>query len=129
MSPHTHSKVAPFHADCIDEAPPTSAVRPSAWRIRLAIARARFNETFRPTEKTAEAARVEPEKPVQASPPRAARSSAFDKTKWKEVLLAGAGSPEALDALCKAYYKPLRAFARRLVSDPARADDLLQGFF
>jgi RNA polymerase sigma-70 factor (ECF subfamily) len=49
------------------------------------------------------------------------------------VLAAGqTGSPDAdaaLEELCRAYWYPLYAFARRLGHEPADAQDLAQGFF
>lgn len=57
---------------------------------------------------------------------------AFVTTRWSVVLAAQQESPhaeEALETLCRAYWKPLYAFVRRqgLSRDDAR--DLTQGFF
>ncbi len=57
----------------------------------------------------------------------------FTTTHWTVVLQAGqAGSPDAgaaLAGLCRAYWYPLYAFARRLGRSPEDAQDLVQGFF
>src|SRR6516162_5560432 len=48
------------------------------------------------------------------------------------VLEAQGPSPaaeEALDKLCRTYWRPVNAFVRRQVSNTADADDLTQGFF
>lgn len=58
---------------------------------------------------------------------------AFETTKWSVVLRARAidepGSPEALGALCQAYWFPLYAFARRQGHGPDDAADLVQAYF
>ena len=38
-------------------------------------------------------------------------------------------SVEALEQLCRGYWRPLYAYARRLGHSPADAEDLTQGFF
>jgi len=57
----------------------------------------------------------------------------FATTHWSRVLSAqGGGSPaaaEALEQLCRTYWYPLYAFARRSGHAPADAEDLTQGFF
>lgn len=53
----------------------------------------------------------------------------FPQTRWSVVLSAQADDPAALAELCRAYWYPLYCFARRLVPDPADAEDLTQGFF
>ena len=57
----------------------------------------------------------------------------FHTTRWSVVLTAGAGertrSRAALAELCRTYWYPLYAFARRRGSDPAAAEDRVQGFF
>src|SRR6185436_19155055 len=57
----------------------------------------------------------------------------FATTHWSLVLRAGrpdeAASAEALDKLCRAYWFPLYAFARREGSGPEDAQDLTQEFF
>jgi len=57
----------------------------------------------------------------------------FATTHWSLVLRAGrqdeATSGEALDKLCRAYWFPLYAFARREGSPPDDAQDLTQEFF
>ena len=60
--------------------------------------------------------------------------SAFPTTHWTAVVEeANSGDIErrrrAFDALCRDYWKPLYAFARRLGHDSHEAEDLTQGFF
>jgi DNA-directed RNA polymerase specialized sigma24 family protein len=57
---------------------------------------------------------------------------AFATTHWSVVLTAQGESPaaeEALDKLCRIYWRPLYTFARRQEYDPEEARDLTQGFF
>jgi len=57
---------------------------------------------------------------------------AFATTRWSVVLDAQSQSPAAQDALeklCRIYWRPLYAFARRQGCDPDEAQDLTQGFF
>lgn len=60
-------------------------------------------------------------------------SPRFATTRWTVVLTAGdVTSPSAraaLDDLCRAYWFPLYAFARREGTTPEAAQDLVQGFF
>lgn len=57
----------------------------------------------------------------------------FNTTHWSVVLLAGQGqsaqSVAALESLCRAYWKPIYAFARRRLYSEADAKDLTQHFF
>jgi DNA-directed RNA polymerase specialized sigma24 family protein len=57
----------------------------------------------------------------------------FPRTRWSVVLTAaGESSPEseaALEALCRAYWYPLYAYARRCGKSPHDAEDLTQEFF
>lgn len=56
--------------------------------------------------------------------------AAFPVTRWSLVDLAAApDGDEALDRLCRSYWYPLYAFARRSGQKPADAEDLTQGFF
>ena len=61
------------------------------------------------------------------------RAGWFPTTHWSLVLRAGngtvAGSAEALETLCRAYWFPLYAFARRAGNRPEEAQDLTQEFF
>src|SRR5512140_743318 len=61
------------------------------------------------------------------------REAVFATTHWSVVLsaqdTAGAHASEALERLCKAYWYPLYAYARRVGQSPADAEDLTQGFF
>lgn len=56
----------------------------------------------------------------------------FPSTHWSRVLNAGhgelAGSPAALEELCRAYWPPLYSFLRRQGQSPQDAEDLVQGF-
>ncbi len=57
----------------------------------------------------------------------------FATTHWSVVLAAGRDSStaarEALEHLCRAYWYPLYAYARRRGYAPHDAEDLVQGFF
>lgn len=57
----------------------------------------------------------------------------FVTTHWSVVLAAGRGDSTraraALERLCRNYWYPLYAFARRLGNGPHDAEDLVQGFF
>jgi RNA polymerase sigma-70 factor (ECF subfamily) len=58
--------------------------------------------------------------------------SAFITTHWSVVLEAQGESPaaqEALEKLCRMYWRPIFAFLRRRGVAPAEAEDLTQGFF
>ena len=58
--------------------------------------------------------------------------AAFATTRWSVVLAAQQESPhaeEALETLCRAYWKPLYAFVRRQGLNRDDARDLTQGFF
>jgi RNA polymerase sigma-70 factor (ECF subfamily) len=61
------------------------------------------------------------------------RAPVFATTHWSVVLSAqdrsSARSTEALEQLCRAYWYPLYAHARRAGHNPADAEDLTQGFF
>ena len=57
---------------------------------------------------------------------------AFTTTHWSVVLEAQSHSPaaqEALDKLCRAYWRPVHSFVRRQVNNPTDAEDLTQSFF
>ena len=59
-------------------------------------------------------------------------AAAFATTHWSLVLTAQGESEaaeEALEKLCRIYWRPLYAFARRQRCDPDEARDLTQGFF
>ena len=57
----------------------------------------------------------------------------FVTTRWSVVLSAknsdSERSSQALEALCRTYWYPLYAYARRCGHSPADAEDLTQGFF
>jgi DNA-directed RNA polymerase specialized sigma24 family protein len=57
---------------------------------------------------------------------------AFPPTRWSVVLASRQGTPEsaeALEAVCRAYWYPLYAYARRCGKSPHDAQDLTQEFF
>ena len=57
---------------------------------------------------------------------------AFTTTHWSVVLTAQDESPaahEALEKLCRTYWRPIYAFLRRQGFRPAEAEDITQGFF
>lgn len=60
-------------------------------------------------------------------------SPRFATTRWSLVLAAGETTTDAaraaLDELCRAYWYPLYAAARRGGRSPEQAEDLVQGFF
>lgn len=56
----------------------------------------------------------------------------FLTTRWSVVVAAGANAPgsrDALESLCRDYWYPLYAYARRRGAAPEDAQDLVQGFF
>jgi RNA polymerase sigma-70 factor (ECF subfamily) len=58
--------------------------------------------------------------------------AAFTTTHWSVVLEAQSESPaarEALESLCRTYWRPIYAFVRRDGIGPEDAKDLTQGFF
>lgn len=71
------------------------------------------------------------DRPTTSSPSH--RAGVFVTTQWSVVLQAGqASSPSAeaaLAELCRAYWPPLYAYARRMGHSPPDAQDLTQGFF
>ncbi len=59
-------------------------------------------------------------------------SAAFLTTHWSVVLTAQGGSPtaeEALEKICRSYWRPLYGFVRRQGTAPEEAEDLTQSFF
>ncbi len=57
------------------------------------------------------------------------RAGHFPDTSWTQVRLAGVQDTRALDSLCRMYWAPLYAFARRHEMSPAEAEDVTQAFF
>jgi RNA polymerase sigma factor (sigma-70 family) len=58
--------------------------------------------------------------------------AAFTTTHWSVVLEAQGESPaaqEALEKLCRTYWRPIYGFVRRQGTGPEEAEDLTQGFF
>jgi RNA polymerase sigma factor (sigma-70 family) len=67
-----------------------------------------------------------------ASGPPSVRPAAFNTTHWSVVLQAQDESPaaqEALEDLCRTYWRPIYGFVRREGSRPEEAKDITQGFF
>ena len=63
---------------------------------------------------------------------QAGLASAFVTTHWSVVLAAQGNSEraqEALEKLCRTYWRPLYAFVRRQGNSPEEAQDLTQSFF
>src|SRR6186713_2513996 len=59
-------------------------------------------------------------------------AATFTTTHWSVVLAAQGPSPaaeEALEKLCRTYWRPIYAFVRREGTKPEEAKDLTQGFF
>src|SRR5204863_4534829 len=59
-------------------------------------------------------------------------AAAFTTTHWSLVLEAQGESPaaqEALEKLCRTYWRPIYGFVRRQGVGPEEAKDLTQGFF
>ena len=71
--------------------------------------------------------------PTTPSSERGVQRAIFATTHWSVVLSArdrdSPRSAEALETLCRAYWYPLYAYARRAGHPPADAEDLTQGFF
>src|SRR5439155_21117814 len=60
------------------------------------------------------------------------RAAVFATTHWRVVLEAQGASPAAQDALeklCRTYWRPVYAFLRRQGVGPEEAEDITQGFF
>ena len=60
------------------------------------------------------------------------RGTAFTTTHWSVVLEAQGPTPaaqEALEKLCRTYWRPIYGFVRRQGAGPEEAKDLTQGFF
>jgi RNA polymerase sigma factor (sigma-70 family) len=71
--------------------------------------------------------------PASAPSSSGAPPAAFPQTRWS-VVLAAARTPslesaDALETLCRAYWPPLYAYARRCGQSPHDAQDLTQEFF
>jgi RNA polymerase sigma-70 factor (ECF subfamily) len=64
--------------------------------------------------------------------PASAGPAAFTTTHWSVVLEARGESPaaqEALEDLCRTYWRPIYSFVRRQGVKPEEAKDITQGFF
>src|SRR2546430_7353481 len=61
-----------------------------------------------------------------------AGAAAFTPTHWSVVLEAQGESPaaqQALEKLCRTYWRPIFAYLRRQGRSPEEAEDITQGFF
>lgn len=73
--------------------------------------------------------------PVLSDAPEGSNPSGygFDTTQWSVVLSAARSDPktshEALEMLCRAYWRPLYGYVRRSGRSREDAEDLVQGFF
>src|SRR5512132_2698978 len=64
--------------------------------------------------------------------PASAGGAMFTTTHWSVVMEAQGESPgahEALENLCRTYWRPIYCFARREGTSPEEAKDITQGFF
>jgi len=69
---------------------------------------------------------------LSAAGPESRGGIAFTTTQWTVVLEAQGESPEAqeaLEKLCRVYWRPVYSFVRRRGAGPEEAQDLTQGFF
>jgi RNA polymerase sigma factor (sigma-70 family) len=69
---------------------------------------------------------------LSATGPAPAGGAMFTTTHWSVVLEAQGESPgahEALENLCRTYWRPIYGFVRREGAKPEEAKDLTQGFF
>ena len=69
---------------------------------------------------------------LSATSPASAGPAAFTTTHWSVVLEAQGESPaaqEALENLCRTYWRPIYSFVRREGVRPEEAKDITQGFF
>ena len=69
---------------------------------------------------------------LTAADPASAGPAAFTTTHWSVVLEAQSESPaahQALEDLCRTYWRPIYGFARREGAKPEEAKDITQGFF
>ena len=69
---------------------------------------------------------------LSAAGPGSRGGIAFTTTQWSVVLEAQGESPaaqEALEKLCRTYWRPIFAFLRRQGIPPVEAEDITQGFF
>jgi RNA polymerase sigma-70 factor (ECF subfamily) len=69
---------------------------------------------------------------LSATDPACAGAAVFATTHWTVVLEAQGESPaarEALEKLCRTYWRPIFAFLRRQGIPPQEAEDITQGFF
>src|SRR4029077_8801795 len=69
---------------------------------------------------------------LSATGPASAGAIAFTTTHWSVVLEAQGESPaaqQALESLCRTYWRPIYGFVRRQGARPREGEDLTQGFF
>jgi RNA polymerase sigma-70 factor (ECF subfamily) len=69
---------------------------------------------------------------MSATGPASVAPAMFTTTRWSVVLEAQGESPaahEALENLCRTYWRPIYGFVRREGTKPEEAKDITQGFF
>jgi len=69
---------------------------------------------------------------LSAAGPESRGGIAFTTTQWSVVLEAqgeSAAAQEALEKLCRVYWRPIYSFVRRQGAGPEEAEDITQGFF
>lgn len=71
---------------------------------------------------------MEPASPFGEMDNASSLPAQFHTTQWSMVLSAAADSGEALERLCRAYWRPLYGYARRAGRSIEDAEDLVQGF-
>jgi RNA polymerase sigma factor (sigma-70 family) len=86
-----------------------------------------------PADDRASGSGIAPSSPQRIRPVADAQDgAAFTTTHWSVVLAAQGPSPiaeEALEKLCRTYWRPIYGFVRRQSVEPEEAKDLTQGFF
>src|SRR4029453_8025047 len=105
---------------------------PAAAQARCPCLRCRLD--FRSTFYLDRGVPADDEAPSLAAIGGSAQNSAvaFTTTHWSVVLTAQDESPaaqEALEKLCRTYWRPIFSFVRRQGVGPEEAEDLTQGFF
>jgi RNA polymerase sigma factor (sigma-70 family) len=86
-----------------------------------------------PADDRASGSGIAPSSPQRIRPVADAQDgAAFTTTHWSVVLAAQGPSPiaeEALEKLCRTYWRPIYGFVTRQGVEPEQAKDLTQGFF
>src|SRR6478736_6554559 len=63
-----------------------------------------------------------------SDPPAANLPAHFHTTQWSMVISAAGESGEAMERLCRTYWRPLYGYARRAGHSSHDAEDMVQGF-